>query len=345
MKLGEIAQRLGAVLHGDADLEIHGLAGMEHARPGQMTFLANPKYANKVKHTQASAILVAQPLTGLPLASVVSANPYHDFARALEMFYQPPRPAPGIHPLAFVDPSAVIGPDASIAPFACIGPRVTIGARCSLFPHTVVYEGAEIGDDFLAHSHSVVREFCRVGHRVILQNNTVIGGDGFGFAKTKAGTHYKIVQSGITVIEDDVEIQSLTAIDRATVGETRVERGAKIDNLVQVGHASIIGEDNIICSQAGLAGSSILKKNVLLAGQVGISGHLTINDNAIIYAQSGVGGDVPAGAVMSGSPAFDARVWLRAITAFQKLPAMVSTIRELEKRVAELESRGEDSQI
>ena len=345
MKLGEIAQRLGAVLHGDADLEIHGLAGMEHARPGQMTFLANPKYANKVKHTQASAILVAQPLTGLPLASVVSANPYHDFARALEMFYQPPRPAPGIHPLAFVDPSAVIGPDASIAPFACVGPRVTIGARCTLFPHTVVYEGAEIGDDFLAHSHSVVREFCRVGHRVILQNNTVIGGDGFGFAKTKAGTHYKIVQSGITVIEDDVEIQSLTAIDRATVGETRVERGAKIDNLVQVGHASIIGEDNIICSQAGLAGSSILKKNVLLAGQVGISGHLTINDNAIIYAQSGIGGDVPAGAVMSGSPAFDARVWLRAITAFQKLPAMVSTIRELEKRVAELESPGKDSQI
>ena len=345
MKLGEIAQRLGAVLHGDADMEIHGLAGMEHARPGQMTFLANPKYANKVKHTQASAILVAQPLTGLPLASVVSANPYHDFARALEMFYQPPRPAPGIHPLAFVDPSAVIGPDASIAPFACVGPRVTIGARCTLFPHTVVYEGAEIGDDFLAHSHSVVREFCRVGHRVILQNNTVIGGDGFGFAKTKAGTHYKIVQSGITVIEDDVEIQSLTAIDRATVGETRVERGAKIDNLVQVGHASVIGEDNIICSQAGLAGSSILKKNVLLAGQVGISGHLTINDNAIIYAQSGIGGDVPAGAVMSGSPAFDARVWLRAITAFQKLPAMVSTIRELEKRVAELESPGKDSQI
>jgi UDP-3-O-[3-hydroxymyristoyl] glucosamine N-acyltransferase len=180
-----------------------------------------------------------------------------------------------------------------------------------------------------------------VGDRVILQNNTVIGGDGFGFAKTKAGTHYKIVQSGITVIEDDVEIQSLTAIDRATVGETRVERGAKIDNLVQVGHASVIGEDNIICSQAGLAGSSILKKNVLLAGQVGISGHLTINDNAIIYAQSGIGGDVPAGAVMSGSPAFDARMWLRAITAFQKLPSLLSTIRKLEKRVAEFEQRHE----
>jgi UDP-3-O-[3-hydroxymyristoyl] glucosamine N-acyltransferase len=339
MKLGDIAQRLGVVLHGDAELEINGVAGMEHAGPGQLTFLANPKYAPKVKHTRASAILVAEALPGLPLASLVSANPYHDFARALELFYQPPRPEPGIHRLAFVDPTAEIGPGAAISPFACVGPRARIGARSTLFPHAVVYEGAEIGDDFVAHSHAVVREFCRVGHRVILQNNTVIGGDGFGFAKTKQGTHYKIVQSGITVLEDDVEIQSLTAVDRATVGETRVERGAKIDNLVQVGHASVIGEDNIICSQAGLAGSSILKKNVLLAGQVGISGHLTINDNAVIYAQSGIGGDVAAGAVMSGSPAFDARVWLRAITAFQKLPEMLRTIRELEKRVAEMEAR------
>ncbi|MBL8236958.1 MAG: UDP-3-O-(3-hydroxymyristoyl)glucosamine N-acyltransferase [Bryobacterales bacterium] len=341
MKLGEIAQRLGAVLHGDADLEIHGVAGMEHAGPGELTFLANPKYAPKVKHTRASAILVTQPLTDLPLASVVSANPYHDFARALELFYQPPRPAPGVHPLAFVDPAAEVGPGASIAPFAYVGPRAKIGARCTLFPHAVIYEGAEIGDDFLAHAHSVVREFCRLGNRVTLQNNAVIGGDGFGFAKTKQGTHYKIVQSGIAVLEDDVEVQSLTAVDRATVGETRVERGAKIDNLVQVGHASVVGEDNIICSQAGLAGSTILKKNVLLAGQVGISGHLTINDNAIIYAQSGIGGDVPAGAVMSGSPAFDARVWLRAITAFQKLPDMLRAVRELEKRVAGLEAPAE----
>lgn len=341
MRLGELAQRLGTALHGDADVEIHGVAGMEHAVPGQLTFLANPKYAPKVKHTRASAILAAEPFPDLPLATVVSANPYHDFARALEMFYQPPRPAPGIHPRAFVDPTAVIGPEASIGPFAYVGPHVKIGARCTLFPHAVIYEGAEIGDDFLAHSHAAVREFCRIGHRVILQNGAVIGGDGFGFAKTKAGTHYKIVQSGIAVIEDDVEVQSLTAIDRATVGETRVEHGAKIDNLVQVGHASVIGPDNIICAQAGLAGSSILKKNVLLAGQVGISGHLTINDNAIIYAQSGIGGDVAAGALMSGSPAFDARLWLRAITAFQKLPDMLRTIRELEKRVAELESPGE----
>jgi len=196
-----------------------------------------------------------------------------------------------------------------------------------------VYEGAEIGDDFCAHSHAVVREFCRVGNRVTLQNGAVVGGDGFGFAKRADGTHHKIVQSGITVIEDDVEIQTLTSIDRATVGETRVKRGAKIDSLVQVGHASVVGEDNIICAQTGLAGSSVLGKNVLLAGQVGVSGHLTIHDNAVVYAQSGIGGDVKAGAVMSGSPAFEAKDWLRAVTAFQKLPELLKTVRQLERRL------------
>ncbi|MGH9612720.1 MAG: UDP-3-O-(3-hydroxymyristoyl)glucosamine N-acyltransferase, partial [Bryobacteraceae bacterium] len=152
------------------------------------------------------------------------------------------------------------------------------------------------------------------------------------------GTHFKIVQSGVTVIEDDVDIQSLSSIDRATAGETRVKRGTKIDSLVQVGHACVIGEDNIICAQAGLAGSSVLEKNVLLAGQVGISGHLTIHDDAIVYAQSGVGGDVEAGAAISGSPAFDAKEWLRAITAFPKLPELLKTMRQLEKRLQKLET-------
>jgi UDP-3-O-[3-hydroxymyristoyl] glucosamine N-acyltransferase len=202
----------------------------------------------------------------------------------------------------------------------------------------VIYENAQIGDDFYAHSHVSVREFCQIGNRVILQNGVVIGGDGYGFAKRADGSHEKIVQSGATVIEDDVEIQSLTSVDRATMGETRVKRGAKIDSLVQVGHACVIGEDNIICAQAGLAGSSVLEKNVLLAGQVGISGHLTIHENSIVYAQSGVGGDVAAGSVISGSPAFDSKDWLRAITAFQKLPELMRTMRQLEKRIVELES-------
>jgi UDP-3-O-[3-hydroxymyristoyl] glucosamine N-acyltransferase len=337
MKLGELAAQLGCELHGDPVLEITGVCGMEQAGPQQITFLANPKYAHKVKDTRAGAILVSQPLP-LPIASVVSSNPYLDFARALALFYQPPRPAPGIHHLAYIDPTAEIGDNASIGPFASVGPHVRIGNNAVLHPHVVIYEGAEIGDDFYAHSHAAVREYCRIGNRVILQNSVVIGGDGYGFAKRSDGTHYKIVQSGMTVIEDDVEIQSLTSIDRATMGETRVKRGAKIDSLVQVGHACVVGEDNIICAQTGLAGSSVLGKSVLLAGQVGVSGHLTIHDNAVVYAQSGIGGDVPTGACISGSPAFDSKEWLRAITAFQKLPELLKTMRQLEKRVRELES-------
>jgi UDP-3-O-[3-hydroxymyristoyl] glucosamine N-acyltransferase len=337
IKLGDLAAALGCGLHGDGETEITGVAGMEHAGPTELTFLANPKYAHKVKQTRAAAILVQQPLSGTTPASLVSPNPYHDFARALALFYQPPTPAPGIHLQAWIEPSAVIGEGASIGPFAVVGEDVEIGRNAVLHPHVVIYQGARIGDDFCAHSHAVVREFCRVGHRVILQNGVVVGGDGFGFAKTSEGTHFKIVQSGVTVIEDDVEIQSLTSIDRATVGETRVKRGAKIDSLVQVGHACVVGEDNIICAQTGLAGSSILEKNVLLAGQVGVSGHLTIHDNAVVYAQSGIGGDVKEGGVVSGSPAFDSREWLRAITAFQKLPEILRTMRQLEKRLEGLE--------
>jgi len=333
MKLRDLAAALGCELIGDGALEITGVGGMERASSAELTFLANPKYAHKVKHSRAGAILVSKPIEGLAMAQLLSPAPYVDFARALELFYQPPRPAPGIHPMASVAASAKIGANASLGAFAVVGENVVIGRNAVLRPHVVIYEGAHIGDDFYAHSHAVVREFCRVGDRVILQNGAIIGGDGFGFAKRADGTHYKIVQSGVTVVEDDVEIQTLTSVDRATVGETRVRRGAKIDSLVQIGHACEVGEDNIICAQTGLAGSTILKKNVLLAGQVGVSGHLTIHDNAVIYAQSGIGGDVPAGAVMSGSPAFDAREWLRAITAFPKLADMLRRLRELERQV------------
>ncbi len=337
MTVTELAERLGCRVHGDGTRTITGVAGMEHAGPEHITFLANPKYAHRVKDTRAAAILTAQPVEG-PITSVLSTNPYLDFARALALFYQPPSPAPGIHPLASVHPTATVGENPSIGPFAVVGPDVTIGRNAILHPHVVIYQGARIGDDFLAHAHATVREFCRVGNRVILQNGVVIGGDGFGFAKRADNTHEKIVQSGITVIEDDVEVQSLTSIDRATMGETRVRRGAKIDSLVQIGHACVVGEDNIICAQTGLAGSSILDRNVLLAGQVGISGHLRIHENATVYAQSGVGGDVPAGARISGSPAFDAKEWLRAQNGFQKLPELIKLVRQLEKRVNELES-------
>lgn len=337
MKINELASRLGCRAEypegADPEMEITGVRGLEQAGPGQITFLSNPKYAPKLKLTQAGAVLAARPVEGI--VTLISTNPYYDYARALELFYQAPRPKPGIHPSAAIAASARIAEGASIGPFVAVGENVVIGARAVLHPHTVIYDGAVIGDDFTAHSHAVVREFCRIGNRVVLQNNVVVGGDGFGFAKRADGTHYKIVQSGITAIEDDVEIQSLTSVDRASMGETRVKRGAKIDSLVQVGHNCVVGEDNIICAQTGLAGSSILEKDVLLAGQVGISGHLTIHEGATIYAQSGIGGDVPAKARLSGSPAFDASDWLRAITAFQKLPEILRTVRELKKRADE----------
>src|SRR5215472_15746311 len=334
MKSSELASTLGCDLVGDGSIEITGVAGMEHARPSELTFLANPKYAHRVKDTRAGVILVSAPLQKFAAAQLISSNPYLDFARALALFYKPPRLKPGIHPLACVATSACLGDNASIGAFAVIGENVVLGDNAVLHPHVVIYEGARIGDDFYAHSHAVVREFCRIGNRVTLQNGVVVGGDGFGFAKRADGTHAKIVQSGVTVIEDDVEIQSLASVDRATVGETRVKRGAKIDSLVQVGHACIVGEDNIICAQTGLAGSTVLGKGVLLAGQVGVSGHLTIHDGATVYAQSGIGGDVAPGGIVSGSPAFDYRDWLRAVTAFPKLPAILKTMRRLEEKPA-----------
>ena len=337
MQLQQIAAAIGCRLEGDGELEIAGVRGMEQAGPEHLTFLANPKYASKIHLSKAGAIIASQPIEGR--ATLVSGNPYHDFARALELFYQPPRPAAGIHPGAAIAGNARIGEGVSIGAFVVVGENATVGRGTTLHPHVVVYEGASIGEDCTLHSHSVVREFCQLGNRVILQNGAVVGGDGFGFSKRPDGSHYKIVQSGITVVEDDVEIQSLTSVDRATVGETRVRRGAKVDSLVQIGHACVVGEDNIICAQTGLAGSTVLEKNVLLAGQVGVSGHLTIHEGATVYAQSGIGGDIPANARYSGSPAFEAGAWLRAITGFPKLPELIRTVRELKKRVEELASK------
>src|SRR6185312_3732115 len=280
MKLRELADALECSISHEPDIDISGVRGIEAASSGDITFLSNPKYAAKLKTTQASAVIAAQPVSGIP--TLISSNPYLDFARALEHFYQPPRPKPGVHPSAAIPASAQIGDGASIGAFVAIGDNVVIGRDAVLHPHVVIYEGARIGDRFTAHSHAVVREYCQIGNRVILQNGVVVGGDGYGFAKRADNTHYKIVQSGITVIEDDVEIQSLTSVDRATFGETRVRRGAKIDSLVQIGHNCVVGEDNIICAQTGLAGSSVTEKNVLLAGQVGLSGHLTVHEGAII---------------------------------------------------------------
>ncbi len=336
MTLGQVAGKLGCQLHGgDPASEIRGVSTIEQAADGEITFLANLRYGPKVKNTRATAIIASEPIGSL--ATLISANPYHDFARALSLFHKPPRPALGVHPAAAIAGSASIGTAASIGAYAVVGERVVIGNNAILHPHAVIYDDCEIGDDFVAHSHVSVRECTRIGHRVSLHNGVVIGGDGFGFAKTDEGTQYKIPQTGVVVLEDDVEVQTLTSIDRATIGETRIKRGAKIDSLCQIGHACVVGEDNIICGQTGLAGSTVLRENVIMAAQTGSAGHLTIHKNAIVWAQSGLHGDVQEGTIVAGSPAFDSREWLRTVTALPKLPDLIRIMRALERRLAALE--------
>jgi UDP-3-O-[3-hydroxymyristoyl] glucosamine N-acyltransferase len=335
--LGQLAELLGCKLEGNPAQEIDGVSTIEKAVPGQLTFLSNPKYAPKARNTRASAIIAGEPVADK--ATLISANPYFDFSRALALYYQPPKPASGIHPAASIAPTARVGRNPSIGPYAVVGEGTTIGNNATIYAHAVIYDGCTIGDDFTAHSHVSVREFCKIGNRVTLHNGVVIGGDGFGFAKGPDARQHKIVQSGIAVIEDDVEIQSLTSVDRATMGETRVKRGAKIDSLCQIGHACVIGEDNIICGQTGLAGSTVLEENVIMAGQTGSAGHITIHKDAIVWAQAGVGHDVPAGSIVAGSPAFDSKDWLRASAAYSRLPELLRAVRSLEKRISDLERR------
>ena len=327
MKLSELAETLGATLQGDGTVEITGIAGIEHAVPGQVTFVSNKKYTALARTTQASAILVEPDFAEVSVATLRVADPYLAYARTIELFYQPPVYAPGIHPTAVIHPTAAIGERAHIAAYVVIGEHVVIGDDVTLHPHVVIYPHVAVGNSFTAHAHAIVREHCRLGDNVILQNGAIIGADGFGFARTKSGW-YKIVQSGPAILEDQVEIQANACVDRASIGETRVRRGAKIDNLVQVGHGSTVGEDTLLCAQVGLAGSTEVGKNVILAGQVGVAGHCVIGDGAIATAQSGIPNDVPAGKTVSGYPAVDNRQWLRSVAIFNRLPELIKSLRK-----------------
>lgn len=336
MKLSELAQKLSCRLEGPPDLEISGVAGIEHAGPGQVTFLANRKYFSLLKSTRASAVLLEENVAiergalQPALAALRSPNPYLAFAHALELFYQAPKYGPGIHATAIIAKTAKIGEGTHIGPYCYVDEDAEIGRNAVLHSFVTIYRGAKIGDDFVAHAHSIVREQCRIGNRVILQNGAVIGGDGFGFAKRQDGTWYKMVQSGPAVLEDDVEVQSNACVDRATVGETRILHGAKLDDLVLVGHASQVGADTLLCGQVGLAGSTKIGNACILAGQVGTAGHLTVGDGTVITAQSGVPNDVPAHGFYSGYPAVENRQWLKMMATLQQLPELQKRVRELE---------------
>src|SRR5215471_174526 len=328
MKIAQIASALDARLeNGSPDLDITGIAGVEDARAGQLTFVANPKYAAAARKTKASAVIVAEDFPALATATLRSKNPYLAFSQAIALFHPATKYAPGIHPTAVIHASAKVGPGAHVGPYAVISEDVVVGKNAVLLAHVVIYRAVTIGDNFTAHAHAVVRENCRIGNNVLLQNGVVIGADGFGFAKDDRGHWHKIPQPMPVVIEDDVEIQANACIDRASVGETHIARGTKIDNLVQVGHGSSIGEHSLLAGQVGLAGSTEIGNHVILTGQVGVVGHCKVGDYAIVTPQSGVAGDVPAKAIVSGAPAIDHRLWLKVSALLKRLPDIAKAVR------------------
>jgi UDP-3-O-[3-hydroxymyristoyl] glucosamine N-acyltransferase len=341
MKLQEVAQKLGCRLEGDGSVKITGVAGIDHATPGQLTFLANRRYSPMLKTTSASAVLLEDGVTvdretnHKPLAALRTPNPYLAFAQAIELFYQAPTYSPGIHATAVIAKTAKIGKGAHIGPYCFVDEDVEVGEDAVLHSFVTIYRGAKIGVAFFAHAHAVVREYCQIGDRVILQNGVVIGGDGLGFAKRNDGTWQKMAQSGPAILEHDVEVQANACVDRATVGETRIGSGTKIDDLVLIGHASQVGSNAMLCGQVGLAGSTHVGNNCILAGQVGTAGHLTIGDGTVITAQSGVPNDVPAKSLYSGYPAVPNRDWLKMMAALNRLPELQKRVSQLETELAE----------
>ena len=340
MKLSELAAQTGAVCNSnDAGIEIEGAAGLDQAGAGQVTFLSNPRYTARVAATRASAIYLGENVE-VPrddVAILRATDPYLAFTRALRLFHRKASFEAAIHSSAIIDPTARIADGVFIGAHTVIGQDVEIGERVQIHPNVTVYDHVTIGEDSEIHAGVAIREYSILGKRVIVHNNACIGSDGFGFAKDEERRWLKIPQTGRVVIEDDVEIGAGTTIDRASTGETRIRRGAKLDNLIQVGHSCTIGEDALVCAQVGLAGSSRVGNRVILTGQVGIGGHITVGDDAILYPQSGVPNDVAPGAVLVGTPAFEVSAFWRAIAVFKKLGDLPKRIRALEKRLDQFE--------
>jgi UDP-3-O-[3-hydroxymyristoyl] glucosamine N-acyltransferase len=334
LKLSTLGSQLGCQLLG-ADVEVARLASLERAGPGELSFVAQRKFAARAASTRASALIVPEGFDSA-LPRLVSSNPYLSFARALALLQPTPRPAAGVHATAWVDPSAELGAGVYVGPYAVVGAQARVGAGCVLHAHVIIYPQATLGPDCLLHAGAQVREGCRLGARVVLQNGAIVGSDGFGFARDEQGRYEKIPQVGIVVIEDDVEIGALTAIDRAALDETRIGRGCKLDNLVQIGHSVTLGPDSVLAAQVGIAGSTRLGARVTLAGQVGVNGHVEIGDDVIATGQSGLTADLPPGACVSGTPAIPNRDWLKAATLFARLPGLNNRLRALEAQVARL---------
>ena len=339
MKLRDIAAQLDCRLEGDGDIDIRQVAAIESAGPGDLTFFANPKYSAELRTTRASAVILGERAEAAPCAMLRTRHPYLAFAKVVAMFAETWRPPAGVHPLAFVDEGAAIAPDASVGPFVSIGAGAAIGERTIVYPHVTVGRDARVGRECVIHAGASIRERVHIGDRVVIQDGAVIGSDGFGFATGPDGRHHKIPQVGGVVIEDDVEIGANTTIDRPALGATRIAAGTKIDNLVQIAHGVAIGTDSLLAAQVGIAGSTTLEERVTLAGQVGVSGHITIGKGVVATAQTGVPNSIEAGTMVSGYPAIPNRDWLKSSAIFRKLPELRKTVADLERRIAELETK------
>lgn len=338
MNLAEIARQLSCELEGDANIDIRGVATLTDAREGDLSFLANSKYQHAAMRTKASAILVGHDSPPMQVALLRHENPYLAFAKAVEVFCRRKPSLPAIHSTAFIADSAVIGRDVSVGPYSYVGDRAVLGDEVRVESQCTIHEDVAIGQGTLIHSGCVLREGVVVGRNCIIQNNAVIGADGFGYAKESTAEWYKIIQAGVVVLEDNVEVGAATTIDRASLGETRIQKGTKIDNLVHIGHGCTIGAHNLLCAQVGIAGSTETGKGVVLTGQVGVVGHLRIGDGTVVTPQSGIANSVGDGRTVSGSPAIDHSNWLRSSIVFSKLPEIQKTVRTLETRVATLEN-------
>ena len=338
LTLRELAERLGCRLEGDGTVEIERVATLEAAGPGDLSFLSNPKYAPQLASTRASAVIVAEDAPAAPCATLRARDPYLAMAEATALLVPEDRPAPGVSPLAHVDPRATLGEACHVGAFASVAAGAVVGARTIVHSHAVIYPGAIIGEDCVVHAHASIRERCRVGDRVVIQNGAVIGSDGFGFAPRPDGTYQKIPQTAPVIIEDDVEIGANTTIDRPAVGETRIQAGTKIDNLVQVAHGVHVGRNVMLVAQVGIAGSTTIGDSSVLAGQVGVAGHLHLGKGTKATAQTGIPNSLPDGSFVSGYPAIDNREWLKSSAVFRRLPEMKKALASVEKRLARLEA-------
>ena len=337
MKLRELAERLGCRLEGDGEIEITRVAGIQHARTGDLTFVANSKYESAVASTHASAVLLRDggALTA-PCAILRTPDPYLAFARAVGLFAPSWRPPAGVHPAASIAPDAHVGANVSIGAFVAVGAQARIGDNSVIFPNVTIGDGVQIGRDCIIHSNVAIRERVMIGDRVTLQNGVVLGSDGYGFVRRADGTHEKIPQIADVVIEDDVELGANTTVDRPAVGETRIRCGTKIDNLVQIAHGVTVGRNVLMAAQVGIAGSTDIEDDVVFGGQVGVGGHLQIGRGSVAVGQSGVTNSLPPGVMVAGYPAIESRAWRRASVIFKRLPELKKRIEELESRLAQI---------